>query len=55
MNKPTYGELEAAFRAAAEHLDWTGYGDSYERGCARDSGLVAEIEQMLKRLDGEEG
>jgi hypothetical protein len=30
----TRAELAQLVRALAGHLDWIGWGDSYERGCA---------------------
>ncbi len=41
-------KLVAALQAAYNHLDWTGYGDSYERECAREGKLEQEIEGALK-------
>lgn len=53
MPKPTYEELEKAFRDAMAHLDYCGYGDSWERECARDSGLISDLEKVLKALGPE--
>lgn len=51
MNRPTYDELAKAFREAAAHLDYCGYGDRWESECATASGLVERTEKMLKALD----
>lgn len=40
-------KLGEALQAASDHLDYTGYGDSWERECARDSGLIVRIEEAL--------
>lgn len=39
--------LKAALTAAKEHLEWTGYGDSWERECARNCELASTIETAL--------
>jgi len=36
--------LGNALEAAAEHLEFCGYGDSYERSISNESGLQAKIE-----------
>ena len=41
-------KLLDALRAASEHLDYCGYGDSWERECAVDSGLIKQIEDALR-------
>lgn len=41
-------ELGAALRSAQEHLEWCGYGDSYESECARNQGLPELIEKALE-------
>jgi hypothetical protein len=46
---PTYEELRRALEQALEHLDWTGWGDSWERECARDSGMCDDLPALLKR------
>lgn len=33
---------------AEHHLEWTGYGDRYERECARESKLMVHIEGAIK-------
>ena len=39
--------LRDALGEAVEHLDWVGYGDSYERECARDTGLIDRLDNAL--------
>jgi len=39
--------LLAALETAHRHLEWCGYGDSYERECARDSGIPEQLETAL--------
>lgn len=41
-------KLHKALELAQAHLDWIGWGDKYERECARDSGLETLIEEALK-------
>ncbi len=40
-------KLAAALLAAKEHLGYCGYGDRYERECARDSKLEQQIDEAL--------
>lgn len=40
--------LTDALAAAYEHLEWCGYGDSYERECARESKLEETILTALE-------
>lgn len=40
-----------ALQEASEHLDWVGYGDRYERECAKESKLEEKIENALKLID----
>lgn len=44
-----FQELVKALEAAEEHLDWCGYGDSYERQCAKEAGLPKRIEEALAK------
>jgi len=39
--------LAEALRDAADHLEYCGYGDRWERECARDAGLPKKIEEAL--------
>jgi hypothetical protein len=42
-------ELAEVLQAAREHLEWTGYGDAWERSCARFHKLEQRIEDALSR------
>ena len=46
-------DLLEALEAAQEHLDYCGYGDSWERECAKDSKLEERIEAAIKKARGE--
>jgi hypothetical protein len=49
--------LAEALSSASDHLDLCGYGDAWERECAKDAGLSEQIDQALKayrELRGEE-
>ena len=46
-----YKKLALLFQEAVIHLDWCGYGDSYERKCARDDKLPQRLDKMLARVD----
>lgn len=48
-------ELLSALIEASDHLDYCGYGDSYERECARDSNLEATIEVAISNAQTELG
>ena len=39
--------LAQALEAAKSHLEYCGYGDSWERECAQGSGLPERIEDAL--------
>ncbi len=54
MNDEQIKQLKALFIEAANHLEWCGYGDSYERECARDDKLPQRIEEMVKLLQQED-
>ncbi len=41
--------LRAALTAAQEHLDYCGYGDSWERECARKAKLEEQIDTALEK------
>lgn len=41
-------KLAEALRDAEAHLDYCGYGDSWERECARDDKLPERIEEALE-------
>ena len=51
----SYKELYDALVLAYNHLEWCGYGDKYERECARDERLsqtlataILNAEKLLK-------
>jgi len=43
--------LNAVLKKAREHLEYCGYGDSYERACAQDEGLPEKISGALAESD----
>lgn len=43
--------LRAALQAAADHLDYCGYGDRWESECARSEKLEERIEKALDSTD----
>lgn len=45
-----YKKLAELFQEALAHLEFCGYGDSYERECAREDKLPQRLEQMEKRV-----
>lgn len=53
--KPTAEELikllGKALKLANEHLDYCGYGDSWERECAVDEGLPEKIEKAVNQYE----
>ena len=42
--------LVSAIGKAHEHLEWTGYGDSYERECARAEALPELLESIINEI-----
>lgn len=40
-----------ALQAASDHLDYVGYGDSWERECAQANGLMEKIETALTKTE----
>lgn len=44
----TLETVVAALRAAQEHLEYCGWGDTWEREAARAAGLPRQIEDALK-------
>jgi hypothetical protein len=42
-----HDKLVSALKKAHEHLEWTGYGDRYERECARAEGLPEMLESLV--------
>ena len=45
-----YKKLADLFQEALAHLEYCGYGDSYERECAREDKLPQRLEKMEKRV-----
>lgn len=46
-----YIKLATLFDEAVQHLEYCGYGDNYERECARDDKLPERLEKMSKRIE----
>jgi hypothetical protein len=44
-------DLLAALKLASEHLDYCGYGDSYERECAMDAKLPELIANAITKAE----
>jgi len=44
-------KLQSVLKDAAEHLDYCGYGDRWERECAQESKLPQRIEEVLAEWD----
>ena len=40
--------LRSLLKEAYRHLEWIGYGDSYESECARDDKLPQRLEEACK-------
>jgi hypothetical protein len=40
--------LRKALTAAKDHLEYCGYGDSWERECAEEQGLPEKLEEALE-------
>lgn len=53
MSKLTPLELKLAeaLDAAISHLDYCGYGDSWERDCAKQSKLSEKLEAAMKEAE----
>ena len=45
----TIAELREALEAASDHLDYVGYGDSWEQECAEATGLEKKINAALAK------
>ena len=45
-------ELLEALIDAKEHLEYCGYGDSYERKCAESEGLEDKINKAIAKAEG---
>lgn len=46
-------KLLKALRTARNHLDWIGWGDSYERGVSMESGNMDLIQNCDEGIEGE--
>ena len=46
-----YKKLAILFQEAVAHLEYCGYGDSYERDCAKEDKLPERLEKMNVRID----
>ena len=44
--------LLEALKLAVEHLDFCGYGDSYERECAISSKIPEKLEAAISKAEG---
>lgn len=49
--KQTARELRKILIEAANHLEYCGYGDSWEQSCAREAKLPSRIEDVLEHAD----
>lgn len=45
-------QLLDALEAAKEHLEYCGYGDKWERECAKESGLEKQIDDAIAAAKG---
>lgn len=50
--KAINAELLAALRLVVEHSEYCGWGDKYERECARDEGLPAKAAEAIAKAEG---
>lgn len=44
-------EVTSALADAVSHLEYCGYGDSWERECARDDGLPDRLASILEKSE----
>jgi hypothetical protein len=51
MDEKVFKELVELFAEMADHLDFCGYGDQYERECARNDKLPQRVDNMRMRLE----
>ena len=47
-----HDELVGALKAAEQHLDYCGWGDTYERECAREQKLPNMIAKAIAKAEG---
>jgi hypothetical protein len=45
-------ELLEALKSAVEHLEYCGYGDSWERGCANHDKLPEKLQFAISKAEG---
>jgi len=50
-DKKLINTLYEALRDAEQHLEYCGYGDRYERECARDEKLPEKIRKALELVE----
>jgi glutamine synthetase type III len=48
---PLEQQLLEALREAQEHLEYCGYGDKWERECAKEAGLEKKIKAAIDAAD----
>ena len=44
-------EFIKLFKDMAQHLDYCGYGDSWERECADERKLPERVDKMLEKIE----
>ncbi len=49
--KEVVAELLSALKAAQAHLDYTGYGDKWERECALSDKLAEQIQAAIDKAE----
>lgn len=47
--KSKYEEVHNLLVRANEHLEYCGFGDAWERECAKASGLTKDLEEYFRR------
>jgi len=47
-----FEELLDGLELAREHLEYTGYGDSWERECAYSEGLPEKLDALITKARG---
>jgi hypothetical protein len=45
-------KMLAMLKRAHKHLDYTGYGDSWERECAKGDGIIDELPALIAEIEG---
>lgn len=46
-----YKQLALLFQEARSHLEYCGYGDNWERECAKEDKLPERLEKMATRIE----